>query len=274
MTRLSIIIGQELRLARRNIWVLLTTALLALFALALAFLGAGQGARLDAEILSLTAASLATLSVYLIPLIALLTSYDAIAGEIERGTLALTLATPTRRWELFIGKFIAQTTSVGGAILIGLGLAGAAVSAVYGASIDGLLVWLRLMLSTAGLGAVFVALGLMVSAFSTRVATAAALSIGLWLVLVVLYDLALLGGVIAAGDGAFTRVVFPWLVLGNPADAYRIFNLAALDAAPVSGIDGLARTMPFPAQITLVAMAIWAVLPLGLGTLRTKRIVP
>ncbi len=274
MIRLSIVIGQEIRLARRNVWVLLTTILLALFALALAFLGAGQGAGLGTDVLGLTAASLSTLSVYLIPLIALLMSYDAIAGEVERGTLALTLATPIRRWELFTGKFVAQTLSVCTAIIVGLGIAGLAVSANYGATLDGAIIWTRLVLSSAALGAVFVALGLCISALTSRVATASALAIGLWLLLVVLYDLALLGSVIAAGDGVFTRHVFPWLVLANPADAFRIFNLAALDAAPVAGVDGLARTIPFPPYVALIVLAVWLIIPLLVGTLRTKRIAP
>jgi Cu-processing system permease protein len=274
MTRLALVIGTELRLVRRNIWVVLTTILLAVFALSLAFLGAGQGAGLGASVLALTAASLATLSVYLIPLIALLMSYDAISGERERGTLALVLATPLERWELLAGKFVAQAMAVGVSILLGYGLAGLAVWLAYGADAAGLWAWARLVASSIGLGLVFVALGLMLSAASSRVATAAALAIGLWLGLVVIYDLALLGSVIAAGDGVFTRQVFPWLVLANPADAFRIFNLASIDAAPVSGIDGLAHSMPFPVWATLAALALWVVAPFGLGVLVTRRMVP
>ncbi len=274
MTRILTIATTELRLARRNMWVALATALLALFALALAFLGAGQGAGLKADVMSLTAASLASLSVYLIPLLALLMSYDTLAGEIDRGTLALIFATPVKRGEVLAGKFLAQTVAVGGAVLIGFGLAGAALALVYGTTPEGLTAWARLVTSSIALGAVFVALGIALSASTSRSATAAALAIGLWLLFVVLYDLALLGGVIAAGSSTFTSDVFPWLVLANPADAFRIFNLSALDAAPVSGIDGLSRTMPFPPIATLLAMAGWLAAALIAGLLRMKRIVP
>lgn len=274
MIRIFTIATTELRLARRNMWVALATGLLALFALALAFLGAGQGAGLKADVMSLTAASLASLSVYLIPLLALIMSYDTLAGEIDRGTLALTFATPAKRGEVLAGKFLAQTVAVGGAVLIGFGIAGAALALVYGITAEGLAAWARLVGSAMALGAVFVALGIALSAFASRGATAAALAIGLWLVFVVLYDLALLGGVIAAGSSTFTSDVFPWLVLANPADAFRIFNLTALDAAPVSGIDGLARTMPFPPAATLLALAGWLVAALAAGLLRMKRIVP
>lgn len=272
--RLLTIATQEFRLARRNLWVVLATVALALFAAALGFLGAGQGVALQADVLSLTAASLSTLSVYLIPLIALLMSYDAFSGEVERGTLALTLATPARRWELFAAKFAAQALAVGLAVTFGFTIAGAAIGAAYGASAPGLFAWVRLVGSGFALGAVFVAVGMTLSALSGRTATAAAYAIGFWLLLVVLYDLALLGGVIAAGDSLFTTRIFPWLVLANPADAFRLYNLAAFGSAPVSGVDGLARTMPFPPEAALAALGIWLAGLLALGAQLTRRIKP
>ncbi len=274
IARIRTVFVQEFRLARRNQWVLLATLMLTLFALALAFFGAGQGAALKADVLSLTAASLATLSVYLIPLIALLMSYDAFSGEVERGALALTLATPIRRWELFAAKFLAQCCAAGIAIVGSLAIAGAAVALVYGTEPAGLWAWARLTATSALLGAVFVAAGLTLSAATGRTARAAAFAIGIWLVMVVLYDLALLGGIMAAGEGVFASRVFPWLVLANPADAFRLYNLAALDAAPVAGIDGLARTLPFAPAAALGALALWLAALLALGMNRTGRIEP
>ncbi|MBV7410075.1 ABC transporter permease [Maritimibacter sp. DP1N21-5] len=272
--RIATIFGQEFRLARRNHWVVLATVILTLFAVSLGFFGAGQGAGLKADVLTLTSASLATLSVYLIPLIALLMSYDAFAGEIERGALALAFATPVRRWEVFAGKLIAQVSAMAIAVVLSFALAGAALAFAFGTSPEGLAAWGRLVGSAVWLGAVFVCIGLMLSAFSARTARAAAAAIGTWLVFVVLYDLALLGGIMAAGEGVFASRVFPWLVVANPADAFRLYNLAALETAPVAGIDGLARTLPFPPETGLAAIALWLVAALALGIHRTKRIVP
>lgn len=274
MNRIATIFAQEFRLARRNHWVALATVILTLFALALGFFGAGQGAGLKADVLTLTSASLATLSVYLIPLIALLMSYDAFAGDIERGALALTLATPVRRSEVFVGKLAAQIGAVSLAVALALSIAGAALAAAFGTGPQGLAAWARLTVSAMGLGAVFVTVGLMLSAFSARTARAAAAAVGTWLVLVVLYDLALLGGIIAAGEGVFATRIFPWLVVANPADAFRLYNLAALDTVPVAGIDGLARTLPFPPETGLAALVLWLAAALALGIFRTKRIVP
>lgn len=272
--RIAAISGQELRIARRNRWVALATGLFTLFALALTFLGAGQGAGIKADILTLSAASLATLSVYLIPLIALILSYDALAGEAERGTLPLALATPVKRWEMFAGKFLSQTAVVSAAILIGYAIAGGTAAALMGWEMAGLAAWARLIGTSVALGAVFVALGLTVSASTARSGTAAAIAIGLWLVFVVLYDLALLGAVIADNGGAFTKSVFPWLVLVNPADAFRIYNLVMLDTAPVAGIDGLAQTLPVPPATALAITAGWLAAALAAGIALTRRIRP
>ncbi len=273
-TRILATAATELKIARRNRWAALATGLLALFALALALFAAGQSGQVRADTLTVTAASLATLSVYLIPLIALLISYDSFSGEIERGTLALTLATPLSRGELFLAKFLALTAVVGGAILIGYTAAALVVVALSGLDMAGLWVWGRLMATSLGLGAVFVALGILISAGSQRSGTAAAMAVGLWLVFVVLFDIALLGALMAAGDGAFSTRVFPWLVLANPADAFRLYNLVLLDNAPVAGLDGLARSLPAPPAAALLTLALWLGAAIAGGLALTRRLKP
>ena len=85
------------------------------------------------------------------------------------------------------------------------------------------------------------------------------MAIAVWLVLIVLFDLGLLAAVVADDGGTFTNSVFPWLLIGNPADAFRLFNLAASDAtAAAAGIAGAANTIPpyrAPASIALWPIA-------------------
>jgi len=275
VTAMFSVVATELRLAARNRWILLATLVLALFSLALAFLGAGPSGALKADPLLPTAAALATLTVYLVPLIALLLTYDTVAGEVERGTLALVLATPVGRGELLVAKAAAHVAVVAVAVVVGFGVAAAAMVAVHGASPAGLAAWGRLVATAVLLGAVFVGAGTAISAATRQTGTAAALAIGVWLVVVVLYDLALLGGLIAAGDGVFAKSVFPWLVLANPGDAFRLYNLAALGGdVPVAGIDGLSATMPFPPAAALATLALWGAAALGLAFGSFRRITP
>jgi Cu-processing system permease protein len=273
--RMAAVAATEFRLAFRNRWVLLSTLAFTLFALALAFLGSGPSGALKTDALTLTAASLSTLTVYLVPLMALLVSYDSIAGEIERGTLALVLATPLRRGELVVAKFCGHVAVLALAIAIGYGIAGAVITGVHGANNAGLLAWGRLLITAVLLGAVFIALGMALSGLPRQTGTAAALAIGAWLVLVVLYDLALLGAVIVDQGGVFTKTVFPALVLANPGDAFRLYNLALIESdAPIAGLDGLAHTLPFPVSSALVVLVLWLVATLTVAWALTRRIHP
>jgi Cu-processing system permease protein len=100
--------GTEFRIALRNRWVTVAVAMMALFALVLSAAGSAATGALGADRLSVTVASLTSLAVYLVPLIALLMSFDAIAGEVERGTLPLVLTYPVARATLLAGKFAAH----------------------------------------------------------------------------------------------------------------------------------------------------------------------
>ncbi|HHS84263.1 MAG TPA: ABC transporter permease, partial [Gammaproteobacteria bacterium] len=78
----------------RNRWVLAVTAIFIFFALVIAYFGASQQGVVGFSSIELTIASLVSLAIYLVPLIALILGYDAIVGERERGSLDLLLALP------------------------------------------------------------------------------------------------------------------------------------------------------------------------------------
>ena len=257
----------ELRLGIRSRWVLLSTLTLLFFAVLLVFLGASPTTGLDADPITLLVASLATLSVYLLPLIALLLSFDSIAGEVDRCPLQLLLATPIRRSELLLGKFLGHVSVLAIAVVIGYGLAGGlalaqAEGSVTATSITGLL---RLIGSSVLMGAAFVALGLLLSALARQTATAAAMAILTWLLCVVLYDLALLGGLVLAPDGFFAQTL----------DACRVFNMALLDLGAAStGLVGTEDVLPFPAAAALASPVLATLLVLALCIVHFKRIQP
>ena len=110
--------------------------------------------------------------------------------------------------------------------------------------------------------------------FASGIAGAAAgLAIGIWLVFVVIYDLALLGTLVADKGGTFTTHVFPFALAANPADAFRVFNLTMTESvALTSGIGGTGNGVPFWA--VLGSMLLWPVLALALAHGLLKRIEP
>lgn len=273
MTRTMLAIaGYELRLGRRNRWVLLSASVLTLFALVLGFVGASPTGTVKVDPLTVTVANLATLSVYLVPLMALLLAFDAIAGEIERGTIQLVLSTPVSKSAMIAGKFVGHLCVLGLAIVAGYGLTGAVIYLVSGGTADGIADFLRLIGTSVALGAAFLAIGYVASSLTRQSSTAAALVVGIWLLVVVLYDLALFGALVANGDGIFAKSVFPWLLVINPADAFRLFNMSLLSTG--SDIAGIAAVLPFPAWMGLLSLAFWTILAMFVSVLFLRRLEP
>lgn len=273
ITRIMAIAATEFRIQTRNRWLASATVLMTLFALALTFAGSAPTGSLGVDLLTVSVASMTTLAVYLAPFLALMIAFDAIAGEADRGTLGLTLTYPLSRGEMLLGKFAAHLAVLAIAIALGLGSAGVAAWLAGGAGAESAFALARLIATAILLGACFLALGYVASALSGSGAGAAGLAVALWLVLVVLYDLGLLGALVMDGGGMFTTYVFPWLLALNPADAFRLWNVsAAQEVALVSGMAGAGGALPgWAAPLSLF---IWPVLALLLARAVFARIEP
>lgn len=273
MSQVFAIFDTEFRILRRNRWLVIATGLLSVFALALTLAGATNSGALGVDLLTVSVASMTTLAVYLVPLVALLMSFEAVAGEAERGSLALVLTYPVSRGALLLGKFLAHLAGLAVAVVIGFGLAGALALALGGAGTESGFALLRLMLGAVLLGAAFIALGYVVSGMSRSVAAAAGGAGFVWLVLVVLYDLVLLALVVWDNGGVFSRQIFPWVLAANPADALRLFSVtASAEQALVTGMGAAVAALPKGAA--LVSLLIWPLAGLLLARVVFGRRVP
>ena len=269
MNTLLIIAGKEIRDGLRNRWVVATTLLMASLALALSFLGAAPTGTVGVGPVEVTIVSLSSLTIFLLPLIALLLSFDAVVGEIDRGTMTLLLSYPVARWQVLIGKFLGHAAIIAFATVLGYGSAGAAL-ALGGAEIghDSWRAFAAMIGSSVLLGAAFTALGYLASTLVRDRDTAAGIAVALWLVLVLLYDIALLGLLVADGGKTVDAGVLNGLLLANPADAYRLFNLTGFkNVSLLAGTAGLAAQVQFSGAVLLGALAAWVAAPLGLAVL-------
>src|SRR6185295_9917997 len=106
MNAVLVIARKEFGDGLRNRWVIAATLLMAALALALSLLGSAPTGVVAADRLAVTVVSLSSLSIYLVPLIALLLSFDAVVGEVQQGTMLLLLAYPLARWQVIAGKFL------------------------------------------------------------------------------------------------------------------------------------------------------------------------
>lgn len=272
MKTIVIIALKEIQEGMRNRWVLATTLLLAALALSLAFLGSAPTGNVGADRLNVVVVSLSSLSIFLLPLIALLISHDAVVGEMERGTMVLLLSYPVGRHQVILGKFCGHVLILAFATVIGYGAAAAAL-AVTGASVlkASWYAFASMVGTSIMLGAVFIAIGYLVSSLVRDRGTAAGIAVGVWLLMVLVFDMALLG-ILVVDQGHFVSApVLEALLFLNPTDLYRLANLTGFNVSQFSGMAGLAGTASLGIGALLAGLAVWIVAPLGLATLSFAR---
>ena len=116
------------------------------------------------------------------------------------------------------------------------------------------------------LGAVFVAIGYLISSLVRDRGTAAGLSVGIWLLMVLIFDMALLGILVVDQGRIVTASVLEGLLFLNPTDLYRMTNLTGFNVSQFSGMAGLAGTASTGVGALMLGLVAWIVAPLGLAT--------
>ncbi|HRP94755.1 MAG TPA: ABC transporter permease subunit [Rhodocyclaceae bacterium] len=262
------IAGKEFWDRIRNRWVLAVALVFTVFALVIAYFGGAQQGTVGFRSIEFTIASLVSLVIYLIPLIALVLGFDAIVGERERGSLDLLLSLPITRFELLLGKYLGLAAALAFSTVAGFGL----VAVVLAAQLDltALVHYFGFMASSVLLGMAFLSLAVMVSVFAADRTRASGLAIAAWFFFVLVFDLLLLGALVVTG-GAYGGDIFPYLLLLNPADVFRILNIFTLE--DVRALYGLATVFPSglaePWVLTLVMLG-WITAPLGIAAWRFR----
>lgn len=264
--QVATIAGKEFWDRIRNRWVLAVALVFTAFALVIAYFGAAQQGAVGFRSIEVTIASLVSLVIYLIPLIALMLGFDAIVGERERGSLDLLLSLPITRFELILGKYLGLAGALAFSTVAGFGL----VALVLARQLDlaALFHFFGFMASSVLLGMAFLSLAVMLSVFAADRTRASGLAIALWFFFVLVFDLLLLGALVLTGD-SYGGALYPYLLLANPADVFRILNIFSLD--DVRTLYGLATVFP-PALarpwLLGAVMAGWIAAPLGVAAWR------
>ena len=268
--QIAVIARKEFRDRLRSRWVLAVAVVLTVFALVIAYFGAAQQGAVGFKGIELTIASLTSLVIYLVPLIALILGYDAIVGERERGSFDLLLSLPLTRLELLLGKYLGLADALAFSTVAGFGLVGVVLS--YGIGLTGLLDYAGFILSTLLMGLAFLSLALLFSVLTSSKVVASGAAIALWFFYVLIYDLMLVG-ILVVTEGQYVGGLFPILLLLNPADIFRILNIFSLEE--VKSLYGLATV--FPATLASPwllggAMLFWILTPLALAYVRFRKL--
>ncbi|MGL4613920.1 MAG: ABC transporter permease [Shewanella sp.] len=272
---IGIIAAKEFKDNLRNRWLWMMTSILLLLSLCVSFMGSVVSGTLVVYEPSQLMSGLVTLSVFMLPLGAILLSYDSFVGEKESGTLLLLLTYPLERWHILWGKFVGHALVMSLACLLGFGITTLLLLGLGEAQHRmGLLIGcFHLILSGIMLSLVFVLLGYWVSLAVREKAKALGILLLLWFALVLIYDLVLLTALVGFAD-TLKRELVNLVILLNPTDLFRALNLLANPSANLAAKSSLALIVQTGLSLPLMycLLAGWIGLLLLCTTLFFKRL--
>ncbi len=269
MKQIFTVANKEFHDGLRNRWLVSITLIFALLSIGLTYFGAAASGEVGVASLSTTVASLASLAVFLIPLIALLLSYDSFVGEQESGTLLLLLTYPLSKSQLLLGKFIGQGGIIALATLLGFGASAVLLFFQQGDtdifSAFGLFIFSAILL-----GLSFTAISYLISLSVSEKSKAAGFALIIWFLFALAFDLALLALLVGVEEGVSQQGLTQLMML-NPADIFRLVNLAGLDSSDVNGALAAAINASLSQGQLILALVAWVALPLTLAIIIFKK---
>ncbi len=247
----------------RNRWIQIASVALALFTLSIAYFGGSPAGIVGFRKFEAITVSLISLITYFIPLLSLLLGTSAIAEEKEKGTFEIIMASVISPWDMWIGKFLGQSLILTFTVAFGFAPTSVLLFLRFGMEVVPSL--LILFLSSLLLGFSLLSLSFLLSTLLLEKTKIVISAVFLWLMLVILYDLFLLG-ILVLTKGMFSETLFTVLLLLNPTDVFRIINL--LSVGELKAMLGFI-TVELPSYVKpsfLWAMLfLWILVPLYVG---------
>ena len=228
--RVGVVAREEFRQALESRWLFGFTALLAALVLGLSFFGMAQSREVGFQGFARVTLSLMNLVLFIVPLTGLMLGVTSVTGG--SGALPLLLAQPVSRREVLGGKLAGLGAALTVAQLVGFGGGGVVVALSAGADqVRGFAVLSGLSIA---LGWLMVSTSLMIAVLRPDRLKAMSTALFLWLLLVVAYDLVVLGATTLLGGLPLERVLVPALLL-NPIDIARVLTTLAVGSGALFG---------------------------------------
>ena len=208
----------------------------------------------------------------LVPIMALVAAYLAIAGERESGSIKILLGLPPSRGAVLVGKFIGRSLVVVVGIVVGFAIAAIIAVAIFGTVPA--VAFGSVTLLSAALGVAFVGIAIGISAATATRARAMTYGVSVYLLLTLLWDLfpeivrMVVGGTTEAGGIAAWYI---FLTILSPTGAFNglVREILARETGTPGVGFGLAGGTPFylePAAMAVI-LVMWTIVPLGAGYL-------
>jgi Cu-processing system permease protein len=262
--RIGTVAREEYRRALEARWLFLFAAIFAAIVLGLSYFGLAQSHEVGFQGFARVTLSLLNLVLFMVPLTGLVLGVTSITGSSE--SLSLLLAQPVTRGEVLAGKYLGLAVALAVAQAVGFGGGGIVVAMNAGPDqVPGFLVLtaLSLLLGWLNLAASF----LIAVVWPDRLKAVSA-ALLLWLLMVVAYDLVVLGATALLRGVPLQAVLFPALLL-NPVDLVRVLTTLAVGSGALLGPTSAVLVKMFGSglgiALALVVLGLETAAPLALA---------
>jgi Cu-processing system permease protein len=274
MTNVLIVARKEFKDGLRSRWLLAITAVFAALALSIAYVGSAASGRVGFTSLATTLVSLTTLAGFVVPLISLVLAYDTLLGERDNGVLLLLLSYPLSRMQLLAGKFLGHNGVLTLATVLGFGGAIGVIELMSPAArtADAWRAIAVFIVTAALLGSSFVGIACLISAVLREKSRAAGIALLTWFVFVVAFDLLLLGILVVSRGNAVEQRVFPYLLMLNPIDVFRLINIEVMrNARGADVLTAMTGGHSYGSATLCLLLVVWSVLPFAVAMFWFRR---
>lgn len=259
---ITTIARQELVINIRNRWTLVFAGVFGVLVLAISYFGLVTAGAVGFQGFARTSASLLSMVLYIVPLVALTMGTLSFTSEKSAGELLF--SQPVTRGEILLGKFLGLFASIFTATLIGFGIAGVIIAANAGT--DSSLRYPALVGFSLLLALIFLSLSALISVLCHRKGKAFGVALFVWFFFVLFYDLLVIGLTFMFRERTANVFIFGSL-FGNPVDMVRIASLMTLNGKDMFGAGGAALLRFLGGErlsilLLLIALGLWIVVPL------------
>ncbi|MGD9563051.1 MAG: ABC transporter permease [Pyrinomonadaceae bacterium] len=262
---------QELTVAIRNKWTLIFAFVFGSLVLAISYFGTMTAGEIGFQGFNRTTASLLSLVLYLIPLVALMMGTQSFLTSAHDEML---FAQPISRGEILLGKLLGLFAAIVTATFVGFGVGGLIIATQTDANdFLGYPIFVALSLV---LSLVFLSLSMLGTIACGRRAKAYGVALLVWFFFVIFYDLLVLGGSLLFKEKTANLFIFGSL-FGNPVDMVRVAGLLSLKGGEVFGAAGAALLKFLGGEtqgifVLVLALLFWILAPLfiSLGLLKRQ----
>jgi ABC-2 type transport system permease protein len=279
----------------KTLWLLI--GLLGLISGLLAYVFQGSTGTPDTEVVQNLFQSIAGINAILLPIVVLIATYLAIAGERESGSIKFLLGLPNSRRDVVLGKLLSRLGMVTVAVAVMFFVA--LIIALYRFAVFPVGVFVGVFAMTVLYGAVFVSVAVAVSALTSSRSRAVAAAVGTYFVSILVFFLPGINvrqivrfineDVLGLGANIdlyqFVQYVSPFFAFQKALNLVvpermqsEFFRSQRVDGPARGGREGYeaaveAVNLPFylSNEFGLVILAVWLVVPLALGYWRFER---